>query len=100
MSKKVEGSKSLLEELSSWLKERITKITDFIKSEGAYWITVITILVVIELLLHFWFIPKAIISTNLGLNLMSEIVGILFTVIFLSLLFKLREREFDGRALW
>ena len=60
-------------------------------SEKGYWIILIVGLIVFVSLIEFVLIPYEILDYNLGINLISESIGILFTIIFLTWLFSLRE---------
>ena len=62
-------------------------------SERYYWILLIVGLIVFVSLVGFLFIPYQIIDYNLGINLISESFGIVFTIIFLTWLLKLREQR-------
>ena len=60
-------------------------------SEKSYWIILIIGLIIFVSLIEFMLIPYEILDYNLGINLISEGIGILFTIIFLTWLFSLRE---------
>ncbi len=62
-------------------------------SEKIYWIILIVGLIVFVSLIGLVLIPCRILDYNLGINLISESIGILFTIVFLTWLFNLREKN-------
>lgn len=62
-------------------------------SEKSYWSILIIGLVVFVSLIGFVLIPLGIVDYSLGINLISESIGILFTIVFLTWLFTLREKN-------
>ena len=60
-------------------------------SEKTYWVILIVGLIIFVSLIGFVLIPYEILDYNLGINLISEGIGILLTVVFLAWLFNLRE---------
>ena len=60
-------------------------------SEKSYWVILIVGLIIFVLLIGFVLIPYEILDYNLGINLISEGIGILVTVVFLTWLFNLRD---------
>lgn len=61
-------------------------------SEKSYWFLLILGFIVFALLIWFWFIPYGIVEYNLGVNLFTSSIFMVFTVVFLSWLLSLRER--------
>ena len=62
-------------------------------SEKTYWIILIVGLIIFVSLIGFMVVPYEILDYNLGINLISESIGMLFTIVFLSWLFNLREKN-------
>lgn len=62
-------------------------------SERTYWIILIAGILFFASLIGLVFIPYEIVDYNLGINLISESVGMLFTIVFLSWLFSLRAKR-------
>lgn len=62
-----------------------------LKSEWRYWLYLVLFLSMVEIVLACYLIPNRMIGHDLGINLVSEILGLLFTIVFLSWLFNLRE---------
>lgn len=61
-------------------------------SEKTYWIILIIAFTVFAISIWFWLIPQEIIEYNLGVNLFTSSIFMVFTVVFLTWLFALRER--------
>ena len=61
-------------------------------SEKTYWIILIIAFTGFALSIWFWLIPQKIIEYNLGVNLFTSSIFMVFTVVFLTWLFTLRER--------
>jgi len=61
-------------------------------SEKTYWIILIIAFTGFALTIWFWLIPQEIVEYNLGVNLFTSSIFMVFTVVFLTWLFTLRER--------
>ena len=61
-------------------------------SEKTYWVILVIGLIIFVSSIEFALIPYEILDYNLGINLISESIGILFTIVFLTWLLNLRER--------
>lgn len=62
-------------------------------SEKSYWIILIVTFTGIALLIWLWFIPYGIVEYNLGVNLLTSSIFMILTIVFLTWLFGLREKN-------
>jgi len=62
-------------------------------SEHFYWVILSSALLIILLLIKFILIPYQIITYDFGINLYTEIIGIVFTIIFITWLYDFREKR-------
>lgn len=64
----------------------------FSKTE-AYWIILIVVFAGLAMLIWFLLIPRGLVEYNLGVNLFTSSIFMVLTIVFLSLLFSLRDRR-------
>jgi hypothetical protein len=70
-------------------------------SDRSYWAFLIIIFGILAGLLWFWLIPNQFVEYNLGVNLLTSSIFMVFTVFFLSYLISLREkREWKTVKIW
>lgn len=63
------------------------------QSDRAYWILIISSLLSFGVFVFYVLVPFQIISYDLGMNLISETFGIVFTIVFLTWIIKSRENK-------
>lgn len=61
-------------------------------SEKVYWGILIAVFIGIALLIWLWFVPVGFVEYNLGVNLFTSSIFMVFTIVFLSWFVTLRER--------